>query len=393
MGTTTETLPSRRESETLAGGLQGALDVGIPTPTTQAGLDVRGYRPIYLNDRGDVTLRTTRWLLDFDSPGDRGRIIDSYTYWVETPVFLEIRERTTEGLKRKTRWLSIKASKRGNDVANRALQRRLTPIRDAMRESEFSIDGTHTRLLYITLTWDTKLCSASDSWYRMGEDFDRFMARLRKRFGKVSYVRAWEGSDRDYAHVHLLVLFEETSFVWFEHVGKDGKKTYRIVDKWRKEIGGEWNYAKKRHEGGMWHSHVDIQAVVDNGLSRLHDVLSYVVKFKDDHVDPETWNDKETRTMSALWYHRLRQFAVSGRFEDDLTRRRVVTRTAKQTNLEGDVITVVRYDFLGLVDGSEAGLDPDIWFKTHDRPPPFLELVWRPYSRSRSNALAKMGFK
>jgi len=388
---TVETLTSKEDSELLPTGLQDGLqdklDVGIPPPTTQDKLDVdvAVYHPLLLNERGQVRLRTVRFWFDFDDPGDRAQIIDHYKHWVNDSDYILIRARETERLKTKVRWMVIKAAKRGNDVSNRKLQRRLTPIRKALSQSDFSIDGVHSRLLYFTLTWDTELCSASESWERVNEDYNRLMSSLRKKFGKVHGLRAWESSERGYAHVHFLALFSETSFVYHKHVSKQpetyGKVSWRITDKWRKSI------------QKMWHSYIDVQAVVDNGISRLNDVLSYVVKFDDNHVDPEKWNEKELLTMVALWVHRKRQFGVSGAFADDLTRRLVVTQTVKQVDLHGSVVTVVKYDFIGLVNGREAGLDPSIWFKTYDRPPPFRELAWRPYSTSRAHSLDGMGFK
>jgi len=292
-----------------------------------------------------------------------------------------IRKTTREASKVKSEWMTIKASKRGNDVANRGLQRRLSPLRKALRRSAFSLDGEHTRLLYLTLTWDTKIDSAGRSWEKVGEDFNRFMAQLRKKFGKVHVLRSWESSARGYAHVHGLFFFPEKSFVYFEHTNAEEKTTYRIPNFWRKQI------------QSMWHSHVDVQAIADNGIQRLNDVLSYVVKFEDDHVDVDKWNEKELLTMTALWYFRKRQFGVSGAFFGDLTRGLEVIQTEPlQFDLDCNVITTIEYEFLGLVSGTAAGLQPSVWFKTYDKPPPFLEDVWMPHSSARSNALQDMGF-
>jgi len=364
--------------------VQNKLDIAVQA----------GQRLLLLNERGEVRLRPVRYWLDFDDLGDRESVVDHFKYWVQDDDYLYFRKTVEEASKIKQSYIVLKASKRGNDIANRKLQRRLGPLRDALKQCDFSLDKVHSCFLYITLTYDTKLCSPTEASNRIGPDYNRFISALRKTFGKVSQVRSWEYSENGYPHVHGLFYFHEKSFVYKEHFDKDGKKTYRIMDCWKEKIGGHWDYAKKKHVGGMWHSNVDIQAVVDNGIKRLNDVLSYVVKFKEDHVPPDQWNHKELLTMSALWYHRKRQFAVSGGFADDLTRRCCVIQTDKQTDLEGNVITVVRYEFLGMVNGREAGIDPTVWYKTYDKPPPFHDLAWQPNRPSRSSSVLQgMGFK
>lgn len=348
---------------------------------------------LYLNDHGEVRVKNLQGRLDYNYDGDLAILKGLYLKWVHDHEYIVLKETIQEGEKYTTNWKVIKVPKRGNDVANRILQSRLSPLRKSFLESDFSLDGQHTCLLYLTLSYDIKRCARAESWKGIGKELNLFFSNLRKQHGKISWLRSWESFENGYCHVHMLVYFHETSFVHFEHkstyVDREGntreKKTYRINNSQRKELA--------KH----WHSHVDIQAVTGNGLDRLDDVLSYVVKFKDEHVDPSQWNVKELLTVVATWYFRLRQFGVSAGFFGDLTKGSCPIQTATlQTDLEGNVITSVTYEFLGMVKGWVLRMPPEVWEKTFDKRPPWLSEVWMPSNMRNASApsiLKGMGFK
>lgn len=347
-------------------------------------LDYKAKVSHYLNDYGEIRLKNVYGQLDWDSLDDRALLQELYTTWMRDPDYLAFRKTVRQTGKRTVvTWEVLKCAKRGNDVYNRMLQRRLGPLIKSMATARFSLDGVHTALLYMTHTYDTARCSAADSWKNIGKELNRFFSRLRKEHGRNSVIRSWESFSNGYVHVHMLIYFFETSFTFFTHKSKDGKKTYRIIDLQRRKL------AK------MWHSFMDIQAVTDNGRDRLDDVLSYVVKYKDEHLDPVQWNAKELLTMTACWYFRLRSFSVSGdffgpEFELDKTLSQVGLATL-QLDLTGDVITEVTYEFLGMIKGKDLRLKPDRWEASFEKPPPWLDLIWRPHN-SRPDALRDMGF-
>lgn len=348
---------------------------------------------LYLDDYGDVRLRNVRGRLDYDSDGDLAVLKDLYLTWMQDHEYIILKETIEEGDKRSTSWRAIKVPKRGNDVANRILQQRLAPLRKVFLESDFSLDHEHTCLLYLTLTYDTKRCTRTEAWQTIGKDLNRFFSRVRKAHGKIGVFRAWESFDNGYPHVHMLLYFHETSFTYFTHEvpyhdrrgNERVKETYRIVNFQRKKI------------ADAWHSHVDIQAVTGNGLDRLDDVLSYIVKYKDEHVDPSQWNNKELLTMVATWYFRLRQFGVSAGFFGDLTKGSCVIQTDPlQTDLEGNVITFVTWEFMGMIKGRNARIPPEVWDKTFDKRPPWMSDVFMPTNLRNASApsiLKGMGFK
>lgn len=339
----------------------------------------------YLNEHGEIRLKNVYGQLDWDSVGDRALLKEIYTTWMRDSDFLAFRKFVRErGRKTVQTWEVVKCAKRGNDVANRMLQTRLGPLIHSMRSANFSMDGEHTKLLFLTLTYDTKKCAASESWRNIGTELNRFFSRVRKKHGTISVFRCWEASENGFVHAHMLIYFFETSFTYFTHTSKKGRKTYRIID------------LQRRRLAKMWHSFIDVQAVVDNGLDRLDDVLAYIVKYKDYHLDPVQWNDKELLTMTATWYFRLRQFSVSGdffgpEFELGKTLSQVGLATV-QLDISGGIISETTWEFLGMVKGNDLRLPPEQWEASYKNPPPWLELVWRPHS-SRGNALQDMGFK
>ncbi|WP_205006565.1 rolling circle replication-associated protein, partial [Escherichia coli] len=72
-----------------------------------------------------------------------------------------------------------------------------------------------TRLLFITLTYDVKLKSPSGAWVSISEEFNRWIAGLRGRFGRVSYFKVFEATSRGYPHLHLLLVFHDAEFPFF----------------------------------------------------------------------------------------------------------------------------------------------------------------------------------
>lgn len=343
----------------------------------------------YLNDYGEVRIKNIRGRLDIDTEEGLKTLDGLYLKWHLDHEYLGLEVTIEEGEKRETTWKALKVAKRGNDVANRILQARFKPLKKMFRESDFSLDGEHTCLLYLTDTYDPGRCTRTEAWENIGKELNRQLSRLRKKHGKISVLRTWEAFENGYPHVHMLVYFHETSFPYFTHRKKKepnkGKETHRIPNFQRKWI------------ADTWHSFVDVQAVVGNGMDRLDDLLSYIIKFKDSHVDPTTWNKKELRTMSLTWYFGLRQFSVSKGFFGNLTKGSCVTQTPTlQLDLMGQSITTITYEVLGLFKGRDARIPPEVWEKTYDKRPPWLSYLYQTSNMRNANApsiLKGMGFK
>jgi hypothetical protein len=131
----------------------------------------------------------------------------------------------------------------------------------------------------------------------------------------------------------------------------------------------------------MWHSFIDVHAVVNENLNNcVEDVLWYVVKMHDnDYENIEHWTDKELKTHVATWYFGLHSYSLSGEFETDLSILFKVIKTETiQLDLEGNVKTIITYEFIGMISGKVIKIDGKIWFKRYDKPPDWLMLCWMP---------------
>ena len=68
--------------------------------------------------------------------------------------------------------------------------------------------------MFVTLTYsrDDRLDVV---WEEVDSDYNRWITGVRRLFGKIEVVRAWEGHSDGYPHIHCVLLFEETEFLAF----------------------------------------------------------------------------------------------------------------------------------------------------------------------------------
>jgi len=163
------------------------------------------------------------------------QIVKKYTDWVSEDKYLILNrvkmkterirdsrnnEYFTVDFPVESDYFAIKCSKRGNDVYRNRVYRRFKGLVRLAKKTIFfnPKDRNHnktTRALFVTLTYDTKLCSFDDAWKNIGIEFNRFMSHIRKKFGKVSSCRVFESFKNGHPHVHCVLLFEEYDFKVF----------------------------------------------------------------------------------------------------------------------------------------------------------------------------------
>ena len=104
-----------------------------------------------------------------------------------------------------------------------------------------------SNVLFATITYDVNRCTIREAWENIGEDFNNWIRNLRKKFGRISYLRGWESSQKGYPHIHVLMIFHDHNFqVAFSQLKKN-RLVYRIEEK--EEFEKSWN------------SFVDVQAI------------------------------------------------------------------------------------------------------------------------------------
>ena len=144
-------------------------------------------------------------------------IVKHYVEWVSEDKYM-IMARWND-----TTWkndvFAVKCAKRGNDVYRFRVYRRFKGLSAQTQNLLFFNPKDRgvkkTRALFVTLTYDTKLCSFQDAWRNIGVEFNRFMAYIRKQFGKIATCRVFESFENGYPHIHCILFFEVTCFTVF----------------------------------------------------------------------------------------------------------------------------------------------------------------------------------
>lgn len=261
----------------------------------------------------------------------------------------------------------IKASKRGNDVYKHLVTEKLKPLKE-LPDFYFFDEHTadkRTSLLFVTLTYDSNLCSVNEAWKNIGKDFHLFINNLRKQYGKIEFFRTWESTNSYYPHVHCIILFWDQSFPVISHKDKNGETSYRIP------------YNQKKEIGKYWHSNVDIQAVQStNGA--INELTKYITK--------DLCCDKGDITNSMIWLFGKQGYAISKGFIESVygwdidfnepTNRDLINQMC---NCNQDAI---KWEFVGILRGKHLGFSPSIWCVELKKPPPRLvDLLIREHDR------------
>ena len=134
-----------------------------------------------------------------------------------------------------------------------------------------------------------KRTTITEAWETEGEDFNRWIRNLRKKFGRISYFRSLEASKKGYPHIHILMMFHEYEF----------KVT---------AIRGKYRIREKEAFEKSWHSFVDVQVI-----RRFREGVRYVTKYS-----TKTKNESKTQvlTLALCWLFRKRSFAISGDLQE-----------------------------------------------------------------------------
>lgn len=243
---------------------------------------------------------------------------------------------------------AVKCSKRGNDVYRYRVYRRFKGLASLAKKIVFfnpknRNQNKKTRALFVTLTYDTKLCGFGQAWINIGIEFNRFMSHVRKKFGNVSCFRVFEAYENGHPHIHCILLFKNKRF----NVFRDKKGQFRIKEKGFIEEG--------------WRSHTDVKA-----MSSLGRGLSYLKKYLLKSIDAENKDSKALKTLALTWLFNKRAFAVSGKFRqaliDLIKTKHNSNHKTTQITLDGEQIQEYTYYLVGFVPADVIRLKKDIWY-------------------------------
>lgn len=157
-----------------------------------------------------------------------------------------------------------------------------------------------SNVLFVSLSYDIKRSTVREAWETVGEEFNKWIRNLRKKYGPISYLRGWEAFENGYPHMHVLMVFHDYRFrIAFSQLKKTKYGSYNRV--YRIEEKGEFEKS--------YHSFVDVKAV-----RKIREGISYITKYlrKSEH-------ELQNLTLAFCWLFRKRSFAVSGDLETLLT--------------------------------------------------------------------------
>ncbi|NLE05041.1 MAG: protein rep [Crenarchaeota archaeon] len=273
------------------------------------------------------------------------QLVDQYLEWVKIATYMILTKWNKQ--KWKNDVFAVKCAKRGNDVYVSRVKSRFRGLEKHSEDILFfnpkDRGSKKTQALFVTLTYDSKLCQYGQAWEQIGTQFNSFMSYVRSKFGQVSSCRVFEAFDNGHPHIHCILLFKGHSFSVF----RDGKGQFRVHEK---DVIAEG-----------WHSNVDVKA-----MSSVSGGLKYLKKYLLKGVDSETADRKGLKTLTLCWAYRKRAFSVSGQFRKSLTD--LITDLHNSNNktiqitLLGKKISEERYFLLGFMSATLLDINSESWF-------------------------------
>lgn len=329
-----------------------------------------------LNSEGKPRLNMAQYY--FSHGLDLDLLTDLYRYWRDLNEYGLIEKSWIDpkSYSIKHEYKALKCSKRGNDVYRWRVKKRIgwmdkIPNLEFFSEKDLENGSAHTRMLFFTLTYDIKKCSRIEAWEKVGFEFNRWISRVRSKYGKISVFRVWQSMGKGYPHVHGVMLFEDPQikFKVFRHKDVNGEVSFRVEEKGDLET--------------SWHSFVDVVAV-----RSVRGALKYCKRYisrknmESSEAQPIYANGSaRDLDMALMWLFRKRSYAVSGEFRSALSDLIASKRNSKeicmaQTLLDGSMAPnlEVWYRWLGVFTLKDLEIegDPPDWLIVLKKVPDYI---------------------
>lgn len=279
-------------------------------------------------------------------------IIEKYEAWVLDHRYL-VMTHQREAWKKDAgqfEYVAVKCAKRGNDVYVSRVDSRLYSLGFHVPNADFDFEkNPYTNILFITLTYDTKLCSFDEAWRNIAKEFNLWKANIRKKFGDFSVFRCFEAFENGHPHIHLIAVFKEQYFKVFKSYeqSKDGKM-HKV-----------WLVKEKEFFEPYWHSWTKIKAVYNlkGGLNYLKKYIMKCAEYQHDDC-------KGKITLAMCWVFRKKAFYVSGQFRkalSDLISTLCSSKTRRiQLDLYTEEVKSNTWRVLGFIGASFLDIDVEI---------------------------------
>jgi len=299
-------------------------------------------------------IRRNKELQDrFNINGNEKTIVNNFIKWSKKPVYLMFKNKETGSLR------GGLAAKRGNKIYEYIINEKLDEQLDFMKDKNFhklilrngkGLREKVSNCFFITLTCDPQRYNnnKTTAWLKFQHDYNIFITRLRKKYGKCWVMKSVESTKNGYPHIHLLVITEKEAEV-FSHKNKEGFIEYRLQDKKILE--------------SYWKSYVDIvipnpqkmkeKGCVDFMKDYIFKDMLKAYKFKEER------EHKNYLTLALGWIFGQRCYSISGVKQLDLITDTSITQTQKDKIL--DNLGKEEWDFVGFLDiKMNKGLSPPV---------------------------------
>lgn len=266
----------------------------------------------------------------------------------------------------------VKAPKRGNDVYQKMVKKKLSILENLPPIYFFDDDDADKRtpLLHEILTVDSKRYPLDDAWNLLVQEFNRCIQRQERLINKwlkeagasdaygkplktkATVFRGLESHESGMPHNHVLVNFSNWGFIVFPYLVDKGLSTehieYRLPDKYATELKKCWSMGTFKAQ--------KILGVQDT-QSLTQELCKYVTK--------DIFTDKGLKTCCMLWLHNKKAYTISqcNPYEQklpaeiaaiqDLFKRDQATDAYLQEHLQ----QFANKDFIGSIWGTKIYLD------------------------------------
>ena len=304
---------------------------------------------------GKPRLKIARDFFNPLSQADVLKLGEAFEYWRDYKEYIVLKAENS--LNGEVKHFAVKCSKRGNDVFSKRLDSRLGFLKTNIRFFDPLLFDEHkivkTKLLWVTLTYNSHRCGLSEAWNNISKEFNTWITNLRNKYGSIHYVcfpQAFPGKEGQafgYPHFHIIVLFDDVEFKVIRRMEKDreGKLgfVYRVKEKYELQ------------DQGKWHSFIDVKA-----LSSMRAVWNYAKK----HCYNAGYGNSKEATLnnSIMWCYRKRSFNMSGEFRKrycEFIKSMHNSKTFVQNTLDGENFSVWKFTLLGIFSSFELFSDED----------------------------------
>lgn len=278
--------------------------------------------------RKEITLMTkqikTRLFYKTDfSDSKLDLLVDMFKEWMREPLHLQF-----DNIETGESEFHL-AAKRGNGVYKKLVMNKVENHTRFMNKKSFNDylmndRKTKTKTLFVTLTWNPNifLGSRHRAWSSLTYYFNKFAARLRKKYGKVFILRGTESTKKAFPHIHLLLIFKE--------------KEFDVL-----KINGVYRIKQKEEVSKMWNHFVDVVVPANANA-----VASYIVK---DVIKQYSRTNKRTHqdflSLALCFIYKLQAYSISD--SSDLIRICIIKTQTEEILKKSNLIFrgIVRIEF------------------------------------------------